>query len=401
MNSAKNNKFSFIWFWIFIGSLTLGQLSRFSIAPNISIYAHDVLIGLFLLSVFFTQPELIFKILKVVVTTIKSQHWLQWFILWSLLGIAHGLVTTAFSVQSGLYLVRLGCYGLALATMRVKIHPDTLQIGFATSGILISFFGFLQLWLLPDLRFLQFLGWDDHLNRLVSTMLDPAFTGAILIITYFSSRLFHPDKNQFLFRLVKVVLLLSLLLTFSRASYLALAIIVSWDSWHYFRNVATINLFKAALATTLLIILAGFFILQSSYLAGEGVKLMRTSTIEARIDNINSNLAKQTPVGIVVGSGWFSQLNFQQLNRHIPSHSQVPDNLIVFILTSTGLIGLVLSVGVLNNWLGYLQPQRKFFLPLIGALILHSQFSATLTQPFVFLFLWGTILAWWNEPIQV
>lgn len=396
MNLVIKNKLAHTWFWLFIGSLTLGQLTRFSFSPSINIYLHDVLILGLLLSVLIFKPSLFLELSVLLKKMVKKHLLIQAILVWSLLGIGLGIVSGSFSIHSSLYLLRLLSYGLALAILKLLTHRDTMQIGLASSGLLIALLGFFQLWLLPDLRFLQYLGWDDHLNRLGSTLFDPGFTGAILVITYFSARLFHPDKTKIMFRTVKILLIAAILLTFSRASYIALSAVLSWDLVAQLKTVR--NKFPVLLLGACLLLLAGLFTYQASLNEGEGVKLLRTSSITARLENVRSNVLKQSPLTAIVGSGWFHQQTQSQNSRPIPSHNQVPDNLFVFIFTSTGLVGVLLCGAGLVRGFRYLYFHKPFLTPLLLAIFLHSQFAATLTQPFVFLFLGGTILAWWDEP---
>lgn len=96
-----------------------------------------------------------------------------------------------------------------------------------TSVILIGL-GFLQLAVLPSLIELTKYGWDPHVGRMVSTFLDPNYFGMFLVMIFsvILGLLFYEpkSKNRLLSGLLALVTLVSIVLTFSRSAYLALAI---------------------------------------------------------------------------------------------------------------------------------------------------------------------------------
>ena len=49
-------------------------------------------------------------------------------------------------------------------------------------SIASSVFGILQYLIWSDLTALKYLGWDDHLLRMVGTFLDPTYLGLILVL---------------------------------------------------------------------------------------------------------------------------------------------------------------------------------------------------------------------------
>lgn len=99
-------------------------------------------------------------------------------------------------------------------------------------SIIIAVLGVIQLVVFPDLEPLSIYGYDPHKNRLVSTLLDPNFTGTffsfVLIFTFtelldkkFQNLGRYIADNKFnLF--TSILLSLSTILTFSRSAYLML-----------------------------------------------------------------------------------------------------------------------------------------------------------------------------------
>lgn len=99
------------------------------------------------------------------------------------------------------------------------------------SGLLMAIGGFVQLYFLPDLSILAKYGWDPHLNRLVTAMLDPNYAGCYfsIVIAVAVSLFLYIDKHYLARAALLVyiaVLLLALLLTFSRSGYIMLVIVL-------------------------------------------------------------------------------------------------------------------------------------------------------------------------------
>ncbi len=156
--------------------------------------------------------------------------------LFSLIAVFSLLVSLAFlqpgEVAAGsLYLVRLLEYVmLGIITMDTAKNTKDAMVIIKTmviSAMLIAVAGFIQLIIYPDLGNLVEYGWDPHMNRLVSTWLDPNFIAgfisyilAIVVgITLYTKSL---AKKSGLIVIV-AVLAVALFLTYSRSGYLAAA----------------------------------------------------------------------------------------------------------------------------------------------------------------------------------
>lgn len=128
-------------------------------------------------------------------------------------------------ISSSLFLVRFIFYfSFAIVVLNVIRKKDVEKwlIALIIIGMLFTFFGFLQLLFLPDLRFLAIYGWDPHINRLVSSLIDPNFTGGLLLIFLsISTSLYLFKRNKF-YLISSAIFMISIILTFSRSSYLAL-----------------------------------------------------------------------------------------------------------------------------------------------------------------------------------
>lgn len=195
----------------------------------------------------------------------------------------------------------------------------------------------LQYIFLPDMRWLRYFGWDDHYYRIIGPLFDPGFTGIILV--FILIWLWENKSN----RLMQIFTLGALLLTYSRASYLALFVAMIWLK-------KPIKLF--VLCFLLIVILP-----RTS--GGEGVKLERTSTVNARISNWKGtwNTFIENPV-FGIGFGAYRS-----------------DSSLLYVLATTGIVGLV-------AYLGYLKSLMKLG-STFGALMVHSLFLNSLFYPAV------------------
>ena len=179
------------------------------------------------------------------------------------------------------------------------------------SSMIFMTIGLLQYFILPDIRFLTYLGFDDHYFRLIGSLLDPNFTGLVLVVFILLA-----PKIFFLLPLI------ALALTFSRASFLSLGV-----SLIYLAAV------KKQFQLLLLLLILGIALYFVPKPFGEGVNLFRTFSIVSRFENQSQALAvfAQNPI-LGVGFG----------PRKI-------DNSFIFVLTTTGVVGFVAFLSLLKK----------------------------------------------------
>ncbi len=154
-------------------------------------------------------------------------------------------------------------------------------------GIFISIFGWIQYFLFPDLRILKIFGWDDHYFRLVSTFLDPAFTGILLVLTEILVVVKTIQKKTVNKYILNIFLIVTILFTYSRASYLALFFVLIFLFLKFKERFIFFLLF-------LFLILIPALPKESS----EGTNLARTYSINQKFVSYNSSLEliKKSPV---------------------------------------------------------------------------------------------------------
>ncbi len=241
-------------------------------------------------------------------------------------------------------------------------------------GFVIAIAGLLQYFLIPDIRELKILGWDDHYFRLVSTFLDPAFTGILLVLSIFiflASKLSRKKSNYIFLGLV----LLALLLTYSRASFIALVV----GGFVYFS-------FKKSKLFLVLGILFIFLIPLLPHKSSEGANLLRTKSIQLKIVNYKESfqIISRNPV---FGVG-FNNICFYR-EKDLNSHScSGLDNSFLFMLATTGVLGTIAFCDIFFSGLKNLSKKRK---PLIwssfAVILLHSMFTNTLFYPYIILWM--------------
>lgn len=380
--------------WILVGLLSLGQLQRIELSQfnsAVSIYFHDILIIFIIFHVLFTN----FKDIKLtVINYLKKEKKVLLFLF--LLLFSHLLNIISGDYISLLYSLRLFLYitfGISLSILikNNKYDAEYFKFQLFSVGVISLFLGFLQYIFIKDTRFLSIFGWDDHYARLISTFFDPGFTGIIFLLTVLIGLSCKYIQNNTVKIITVAVFIWGIILTFSRASYLALIVSLLLLTTSYLK-ITTDSAKKIVIG----LLFIAFLILLAPKPYGEGVNLLRTSTITARIAAISKQLTSLSPKTLILGNGLFSEknsLNYQlnEKNQLIPSHSRMPDNLFINVLLSTGIFGLLLFVSLLYDWAKRIRLKNSYIYAGFIALLVHSQFSNSLLQPFILLLLLGGI----------
>lgn len=256
------------------------------------------------------------------------------------------------------YYLRALVYPFLAFSYFVHKSDDLKKISVVSAAIFVCFAVF-QYLLLPDLRIYKNLGFDDHYYRLAGTLVDPNFTGAILAAL---AILLLVVKKYF----ASLVLIVSLALTFSRASYLA-----------FVATIVPLVFQKKHLKLLWLVPLFALVVYFSPKPFGEGVNLYRTYSIFSRVQSINNGvqLFLEKPI---TGQG------FGMLTS--PSGDKVSvDNSYVYLLASSGLLGLVSFVSVL---FAVIKSTKKGTYLLLLPILFHSFFNNS------FFYIWIMSLFW-------
>ena len=357
--------------------LSLGQLQRIQITNNIAFYLHDSLIVAFLLKELFTaivQRKKIIEKLKKIKIFQKKILWL--FLLTVFLAWILAIFEGRFDFRAILYSIRLITYVCFVFLLQKKLKGKSWPWRLVSFNILLL--GFLQYFLLPDLRFLIYEGYDDHLYRLTSTILDPAFTGLIFVfnLNYY---LWQKKRNYFFI----ILFAIGLLLTYSRSSYLALLL----------SSIVLLFVKKDLNKKVIMLLLIGFFAslpFLPKQSGGDGVNLLRTNSAVARVSNDQMILQEMNKRDWIFGQGLFIPNQNRQTVENIPSHSHFADNLLVFLFSNLGVLGSLLFIILLWQ---LVKSSKKENLVLLASLISHAMFNNNFTQSFVLLIFLGFCLS--------
>ncbi len=270
-----------------------------------------------------------------------------------------------------LYLVRLTAYFYFYIFLSNFKDKKLLFNSLLTISFFSALFGWVQYFFYPDLTSLKYIGWDDHLFRLVGTFLDPGFTSLIIV---FGAVLSFIKKKYLLLAFFTA----TLAFTYSRAGYLALAFSLFFSSCIFKR----FKVFVVVLAYFLIVIL----LLPKP--AGEGVNLARTYSISSRIVNYKEafEIFKKSPV---IGVGFNNICLARKIylkNIDSVSHSCSGfDSSLLLILATTGVVGFIVFVSSISKALFTLKRgfYSKVFLVLLSAVFVHSIFVNSLFYPWV------------------
>lgn len=286
---------------------------------------------------------------------------------WVNLGIQY-LVFGHNPVSPAMYLLRLSC--LLLIFIFPPVFSPHFKKAITLTMLANIVFGLFQYFFWPDLTYLKAVGWDDHLNRLVSTFFDPTFTGLIYLI--FLIYIFFKKKHNLVSRFLFLVTFVALALTYSRSTYLSL--LVASGFYSIFSKKFVLILITG--------IVVGISIFALPRKAGEGTKLERVSSINAKSVNFQEGIAlfKKYPV---LGIGYN---NIPYFKTSSPSSHSIGgyDASLLNILSTGGIIGFILLViGYYQLFLSGTLIIRTMFI----AVLVHSLFANSLFYPHTTIFL--------------
>lgn len=269
--------------------------------------------------------------------------------------LCSGPLTTLF------YALRLFIYPSVYFAVRyigISKIKKYLQISIA----IFSFLCLFQYTLMPDMRFLKNLGFDDHYYRLIGPFYDPNFTGAI----FCGLALYGIAKKKYIPSIAFIILLA---LTFSRASYLAfiVGLIYLLFKQRKFLMLASIPVL-------------GLIILLIPKPFGEGVNLARTFSIFSRLESWRHGLDLfiQKPL-----FGW----GYNTLRSADGARFQI-DNSFIFLLATTGIIGLVSFAEIIVKGFRSLSTPAK---AVLLSLLTHAFFNNSLFYIWLSFSFWLTL----------
>lgn len=294
-------------------------------------------------------------------------------------------------------------YWFSLDVLNSDYSRKTFWLLIAIS-LALAIGGFIQLKLLPDLENLQDFGWDPHQNRLFSSWFDPNFLGGFFAFTItILGSLFLCAKNgkekAFAF-FSSTLLLAALWLTYSRASYLALA-----------AGIFVVGILKSQkiLITALC---AAIFLIPLSQRAQQRISDLYFSAKSVFTDSIENpdatarlrieswqkavSLIKKHPIlGVGFNNYKIAQLKYGLLQDPSAHSSTGSDSTMLAIWATTGLFGLISFLWIFIKALKIsFQKFKKSTLPFTRSLglgvfagtlglLIHSLFINSLLFPHI------------------
>ncbi len=371
---------------VIISLVPLGVLTRIQLTPTTAVYIHDVLLSFLsgVIGCYWLRHRNISiwrnRLLRATGIFIGIDAL-------SLLAAAASLPHNEL-VESSLYLLRFIAYasvypGVLLLPSHQKKILIRVLIG---AGAIFAVMGLVQYIWYPNLRNLLYQGWDPHLYRLFSTFLDPNFAGILLVLTLLLIIVHQKKYFNRTFLALGLLLFVSLLLTYSRSSFIAFlsGLIVVGLGRKQYRLIGGLGI---------------LFILSMVLLPrpfGEGVRLERTVSASARIGSWEEGLAVfiQHPL---LGVG-FNTYRYRRMISEdyppMPSHAAAGiDNSWLFVLATTGLIGfgayiLIWFRFVTAELYSHIPFNRLIRLSSFTAVGVHALFQNTLFFPAVMVWLW-------------
>jgi len=294
---------------------------------------------------------------------------------------------------SGLYLLRWIVYaGLYFVLIDLKDRFNYLKWSSMVNylivlGAMTAIFGLVQYLIWPDIGFLEVFGYDPHYFRLVGTFFDPGFIGIILVLTLILLVVSNWEKiGVFKLKNLPVHCLLftlycSLALTYSRSSYLA-----------YLMGMGVIAFIKKAPRFFLIILFIGALtlLILPRQSGGEGIRLERTSTIQARAGSWQNALiiSRDHPlIGVGFNAFRYAQRDYGFLKEQWQESNAGAgaDSSLLFVLATTGIIGFLTYLGI---WWKILRIGNLTILASALAILIHSLFLNSLFYPWVMAWMW-------------
>lgn len=359
----------------------LGELIRINLGNSIVLKPLDIGTGLVVI------VWLIFKLIKK--EKIKQKYVIVPILLFATIGF-FSLIINYFSLSlnqflaSLMYLVRwieyVGIFFVVSEfdkSFKKKIINSILSV-----GLIVVIVGYIQYFFYSSLKSLFYLGWDEHMHRMFSVFFDPNFAGAFFVLLFlFLSNLFFNKKNK-LIGLLSILTLGAIFLTFSRSALIML--ITSSAVMFTLMN-------KKIWIVLLFIITFLVLVISSKYFNIENINLFRVVSTEARLETAKNaiTIIKDHPIfGVGLNSYRYIQIRYGFRNKNAElSHADAGvDNSILFVLATTGGVGLILYLLI---WFRILKIQ---FSPLAVAsvfgIFIDSMFINSLFYPSLMFWLW-------------
>jgi O-antigen ligase len=279
------------------------------------------------------------------------------------------------NLSAGLYLLRLMVYFGGMLVIMISTAKQLLwykavvQTVYLSTSVLAAS-ALIQYVIFPDLRAYMPQGWDPHAYRAFGTVLEPAVLAGILGISvfFFFWKELPPARPWRMSLLVLLVMII--VLTFSRGAYLSLII----------GMLPILRSRKTIIGGILALLLAGAVVWAVPKPDGEGVNLLRTSTIQSRAVDYKEGIEiwQERPI---TGIGFNHIADEKEVPpSRYPHHAQASfHSSFLMILVTSGVFGLITYLFLLYR----LCRVERYMCSLILFLGAFSLFDNMLLHPFI------------------
>jgi hypothetical protein len=282
-----------------------------------------------------------------------------------------------------LYLFRLFVYStfflLVLRGLNEKLISKNKLIDYLVlTTCVVGLLGWTQYFLLPDVRFLRSMGWDDHYFRIIGTFFDPTFVGILLVFGFLVSVVSYIEKSKNIYLIAASALFVSVMFTYARAAYLAMLF-------------GTIVIFYKKKILKLFVYISLIFLLLLLVLprpSSEGVKLERIHSINQKKDNYlqTIQIIKKHPLfGVGFNNLCAARLKYIGDIGYSSHSCSGSDSSILFVMSTTGIVGLLLFIRLIGSIYYHIKTTKykEMFFACAAALLVHSLFVNSLFYPWV------------------
>ncbi|MDO8269959.1 MAG: O-antigen ligase family protein [Candidatus Levybacteria bacterium] len=324
--------------YLLICIFPLGLLFRVRLVSGVQIIPQDIVVlGIMFLTIIYY---------------VKDHRKLEFkeFFLFQALFIAVGLISLVVNhfiyrdinlTASFLYVIRYASYVSLLAIGPLFEKSKSIKNTLIFSGGVFVLFGFIQFILFNDLRKLFYLGWDEHLYRLFSTLFDPNFAGIwyvlffLLLLNIVAKEKYEKSYKALIVAFFTIV---AIYLTYSRTALVALV-----------AGVTTMGIVRRKFKVLLLSFAAFIILLVTvSDISIEGLNPLRTVSTFDRIKSMNEAvdiIRKSNFMGVGFNAFRYAQVRYgirNPIGAAVSNSDAGTDNSLLFVTATTGIAGGVL-----------------------------------------------------------
>lgn len=366
-------------------SLLLGQFGGVDIIPGVRVFLHDVVV-FFIISLFFLRTIRRNSLSSIKGKLIRPMTYFVSAACVSLLLNIGGFSHVQLFLGS-LYLWRFLLYfGLYIVVVNDHISPILWRRSVYLVGVAFAILGIIQYLFFPSLRSLLNQGWDEHYYRLFSTFLDPNFAGLFLVVSFFLGLSYASKKPSFTWFIMQSILLVSIVLTHSRSSFVA-----------FVGGLVVFVLCTRKFSLLGILVFAGIiYALIPSY-GVDTNRLLRSDSTLARIESYTKSVAAAR-IAPIFGIG-YNMLRFQAARERMLDADGIIsrdagglNSSLMVVFVTTGIVGFSLFLYLLFHVVRIVLSIQGIIASAIVsslvAILLHSVFNNSMLYPWILLWVW-------------